>query len=383
MFYITTKLPVMYSQMSLEDFMFDTYPANKTVRNTDETATRTIEVESISESYVKRKHHPLYLCNLLEKFNLRYEDLFEKERSSLYRTFYIPKKSGGLRRIDAPNDELKNALRELKNIFEEKFDALYHTNAYAYIKKRGTIKDIKRHTYNQSRWYGKYDLSNFFGSTTKEYVLHMLGMIYPFCELKNDEFCWNALSKALDLAFLNGGLPQGTPLSPLLTNLIMIPVDYKLTTELRDHNKQHFVYTRYADDFIISSVYDFDYKEIESLIKNTLRDFGAPFTINSKKTRYGSSAGANWNLGVMVNSDNEITIGHKKKRQFQAMVSSYIMDYKNGIRWDKSDVQVLDGLRNYYRMVEGTTIDNILNHLGNKFGVNISELIKSDLKLPG
>ena len=81
----------------------------------------------------------------------------------------------------------------------------------------------------------------------------------------------------------------------------------------------------------------------------------------------------------MLNKDNEITIGHKKKRQFQAMLSSYAMDRKNGIAWDKSDIQTMDGYRNYYRMVEGEKIDGIVKHLSEKFGVDIVKSIKEDL----
>ena len=39
---------------------------------------------------------------------------------------------------------------------------------------------------------------------------------------------------------------------------MMIPVDFKLFKAFRSFNEQRFIYTRYADDFIISSKYDFD-----------------------------------------------------------------------------------------------------------------------------
>ena len=109
---------------------------------------------------------------------------------------------------------------------------------------------------------------------------------------------------------------------------MMIPVDFKIARELREHNHQRFVYTRYADDFQISSKYSFSFMEIQNVIVSILKEFDAPFTIKSEKTRYGSSAGQNWNLGLMLNKDNKITVGYKKKRQFQAMLSSYIMDKK-------------------------------------------------------
>ena len=217
------------------------------------------------------------------------------------------------------------------------------------------------------------------GSTTPDFVEKMFSMIFPFSEIMKHPEGKEQLTTALSLAFLDGGLPQGTPISPIITNIMMIPIDFTLTKKLRQFEKQKFIYTRYADDFLVSSRYDFDYKKIENLIVDTLKFFDAPFSIKASKTRYGSSAGSNWNLGIMLNKDNFMTIGHKKKKQFEAMLFSYVMDKQNGINWDLNDVQVLEGYRNYYRMIEGETIDRIVEHIGKKLNTNIVQMIKADL----
>ena len=380
MVYITVKQSPMYHQMSLEEFLFDK-DSPAMALNPNLTNTRTYEVGEVSE-YMRRKLrlNPDRLTRKLAEFNQKYEELRERPRHSLYREFYIPKKSGGLRKIDAPEPELMNALRELKLLFEDEFKVLYHTSAFAYIRHRSTLDAIKRHQANESKWYGKYDLHNFFGSTTLPFVMKMFSMVYPFSEVLKTEAGWAALEAALDLAFLDGGLPQGTPISPMITNVMMIPVDFKLYNELREFQKQRFVYTRYADDFQISSRYTFSFRDVEKLITDTLASFDAPFTINSAKTRYGSSAGSNWNLGVMLNKDNQITVGYQKKRQFKAMLTSYILDSRNGVHWDKNDIQVMEGYRNYYRMVEGKTIDELVSNVGRKFGVDVVKMIKDDLR---
>ncbi len=324
MTYITIKQPPKYHQMTLEEFLFEA-EIKPQIISPNITNTRTYEVKNINS----KRPYGLNIGELIIKliqFNKSTEELRNKPRKSLYREFYIPKKSGGLRKIDAPEPELMDALRRLKTIFENDFHVLYHTSAFAYIRKRSTIDAVKRHQANESKWFGKYDLSNFFGSTSLEFVLKMFSMIYPFSEIMKHDIGKKELSQALELAFLDGGLPQGTPISPVITNVMMIPIDFKLSNGLREYNNQHYVYTRYADDFLISSKYTFKFKEIEQFIINTLNNFEAPFTINSKKTRYGSSAGSNWNLGVMLNKDNQITVGHKKKRQSQAMLASYVMD---------------------------------------------------------
>ena len=380
MYYITVKQSPMYRQMTLEELFGFTEITQPTVTNLNTSNTRTYAAEKISNQFLE-KFDIQTLINRLAGFNNHYKDLRDKPRESLYDTFFIPKKSGGLRRIDAPCDELMKALKELKEMFENDFHALYHTTAFAYVKKRSTVMAVERHQKNESKWFGKYDLSNFFGSSTPEFVIRMLEMIFPFSEVLKSDYGRKELTTALELGFLNGGLPQGTPLSPTLTNIIMIPIDYTLSKELRDHNKQSFVYTRYADDFLVSSKYTFSFRDIEKLIVDTLKHFGAPFTINSKKTRYGSSAGSNWNLGVMLNKDNKLTVGHKKKRQFRAMLTNYVLDRQNGVLWDKHDVQIMEGYRNYYTMVEGREpIEAIVNHVGSKYNVNVVKMIKEDLR---
>lgn len=287
------------------------------------------------------------------------------------------------RRIDAPCTELKTELTKLKDGFEcsALFGALYHTSAFAYVKGRCAVDAVARHRDNKSKWFCKFDLSDFFGSTTLDFTMDMLSIIYPFSEVIKDPYGKALLSKALSLAFLNGGLPQGTPISPLITNIIMIPIDFLLSNKLRNFNSQRYVYTRYADDFLISSKYDFDYKKVEAFVSDTLKEFNAPFSLNPSKTRYGSSAGSNWNLGVMLNKDNEITVGHKKKREFKAMLTNYVLDKRNGKPWSLNQVQVLDGCRSYYSMVEKDAIEEIIRNLSEKWKIDIKKSIKDDLRL--
>ena len=108
-------------------------------------------------------------------------------------------------------------------------------------------------------------------------------------------------------------------------------------------------------------------------------EFQAPFSIKTEKTRYGSAAGRNWNLGLMLNGNNEITIGHKRKKQFKAMLDNYLRGRASGNNWERHDIQVLGGLISYYRMVEKEYIDYLLDQYGKKHGVDIRKCIKTDL----
>lgn len=379
MYYITTKQSPVYHQMTIEELLFGFSTEKSFEKNLNESNTRTYITNTAPQKLFDLFDFETIMGKIIE-FNKSIAQLKSVDRSSLYHQFPIPKKSGGLRQINAPLGELMAKQRELKEILEKDFKMLYHTSAYAYIKGRSRIDCMAKHQKNESEWYGKYDLSNFFGSITMEYTFQMMSQIFPFSEiLKRDD--WRSeLEYALEIAFLNNELPQGTPLSPMLTNFIMIPFDHYLSNELRECEGKHFVYTRYADDFQITSRAGFDPNQIKDVIQGAIDKFESPFKLNHKKTRYGSLKGSNWNLGIMTNKDNNMTVGHRAKKQLQAMLHNYVKDREHGVQWDKNDVQVMNGRISCYRNVEGETIDRILEYFNQKMHVNVQQFIKEDLR---
>lgn len=61
------------------------------------------------------------------------------------------------------------------------------------------------------------------------------------------------------------------------------------------------------------------------------------------------------------------------------MLHNYIMDRRNGIAWDKHDIQVMQGYYNYYSMIEPKAINDMIDQMNVKLGVNILRAIKDDL----
>ena len=374
--YITIPVPPKTYQISFEDMLNGVEKNFFDQPNTYDT--RTTYRERIPKELLERINIS-EMVSILKKFTDAHRDLINtKDKSVLYKHFTIPKRSGGLRPIDAPKDELMHALRELKYIFEKHLFASYHTCAFAYAKGRCPVLAVKRHQDNHSRWFLKLDFHNFFGSTTETFLFERITTLFPFSEIVTYADGEKALREVLSLCMLNGGLPQGTPMSPTLTNLMMIPIDHYIAKTYRSHTP-HLVYTRYADDMILSSDIFFNKDEISNGIIEILRKFNAPFTLNTAKTRFGSSAGRNWNLGVMLNKDNEITIGYQKKKRFKAMIFSLHNDYKANKLWSVEDIQVLAGIISYYRSIEKERIDEIIDSYDEKFNIKTKEIIKKTL----
>ena len=345
---------------------------------------RTGDTRTVYREITPQRLLDIYDFNLmlqdLKAYNLKYKHLIETEdKSKLYYSFKLPKRSGGFRPIDAPEDELMFALRELKYLLETKLFASHHTCAFAYIKGRSTANAVMRHKNNASRWFLKLDFSNFFGSTTLDFVMRQLELMFPYNHLMLLDGGKDELRKAISLCFLRGGLPQGTPISPTITNLMMIPIDHHIAKEMREHTP-HIVYTRYADDLHLSADISFKWTEVQEKIIEILKKYNAPFTIKKEKTHYGSSAGRNWILGVMLNKDNEITVGHVKKKYLKAALFSIYADYTNGKCWDAEDTQKLGGEISYYMMIEKDNIQKILDKFKIKYKRDVFDVIKDMLK---
>lgn len=349
------------------------------------------EVQFEIENRIKKE---MWKVNNYDEVELKRRTLQELENrglkyNELYYSFFIPKHSGGLRRIDAPSEDLKSIQSLLKAMFETFMSGnTYHTSAFAYMPGRCATDVGRKMQQNKCRWILKTDFSDFFGSITLDFAMQQLAHIYPFCEyiaLDRD-----AVRNCLKFCFLNGKLPQGTPISPLLTNILMIPLDFQISTALYNYatdittfdkadEEQNFrlIYTRYADDINIGAHRGFDPKPVLDYIKKIIREENAPFIIKPEKTRYCSNAGQNWILGVMLNQDNQITVGHKRKKQIKAMLSNFAMDYRNGKAWDPSDIHQVLGNISYLDSIEKDYSKQLVGNLNSKFEMDILQTMKN------
>ena len=370
MVYITIRQKQKEEQLSWMDLIESETVYDCSSKGAAGTITR--KYETVPEEFLN-KINVQGMIDILKRFNKTHEDLFAAKRDTLYRHFSIPKKTGGLRPIDAPCDELKLALEELGLILSERFGVLYHTSAFAYIANRSTIQLVRKHQVNESNWFYKTDVSGFFPSTTLEFTMKMVKMIFPLSEICKDEEGYKELKKALSLGFLNGVLPQGTPLSPKLTNIISIPIDHRLFNELA---AKHIVYTRYADDLHISCVQKFDPDKMTKYIEKVYKEFGAPWILKPEKTHFGNRKGHNGMLGVVLNAENNITTGYRNKKHFRGMTANLIMDYKNNKPWPVEDVMTYNGLLSYYKMVEKDYFESIVDHYNKKFNVDLKTILK-------
>ena len=164
-------------------------------------------------------------------------------------------------------------------------------------------------------------------------------------------------------------LPQGTPLSPFLTNAIMIPIDYEISKTVYEH---HGCYTRYADDILISTTSPNACNHMKQVVLENLTD--TPLTLNEAKTRINSINGKNFNLGLMLNKDRNITIGYKKKEQFRARLSQFCWLHAT---YSYQEATELMGLLSYYKQIEPDYFRKLLTKYQSKYRIDIEQTLKN------
>lgn len=286
-----------------------------------------------------------------------------------FRVYEIPKKSGGMRKIEEPIPEVMSFLNKVKDFLEIDMKFHPHPSSFAYVKQKNTLDAIKVHQSAENQWFLKLDFHDFFGSITLPLTLEHLWEIYPFGYMWKLGNFKEDMEKMLSVAFNREGLlPQGTPLSPTLSNICMLRSDFEITESCE---RRGITYTRYADDLLFSA------KEKSSLflVKGWVEHVTPKeFKLNTEKTRLGSIAGRNWNLGLMLNKDNNITVGKKNKDVMRATLYQMAMKIKNREPVGPEATSKFVGLYNYYRYIEPEYFDKITSRIVSKTGINLFEV---------
>ncbi|MBQ1601104.1 MAG: RNA-directed DNA polymerase [Ruminococcus sp.] len=210
-----------------------------------------------------------------------------------YSTVSVPKKSGGTRTLNVPNDRLKAIQRKILCGILAYLPVSKH--AAAYHKGARLTDNAAAHIHH--RYLLKLDLSDFFGSIRFDSV---------FCAAFNAHYFPRQIGVMLtSLCCFDDVLPQGAPTSPALSNLVMKRFDNSFGVWC---SARGFSYTRYCDDIAVSGncpVYP-AYKKARLLLENS------GFEINDAKTRFVTDAGRQTVTGLTVNEKLSVPSDYKR-----------------------------------------------------------------------
>jgi retron-type reverse transcriptase len=144
-------------------------------------------------------------------------------------------------------------------------------------------------------------------------------------------------------------LPQGSPASPALTNLLCARLDSRLSGLAK---KFGFIYTRYADDMTFSAT-GAGTENVNILKRNIGLIIGEEgFTLHPDKTRIMRKGSRKEVTGLVVN--DKPGVERKTLRRFRALLFQLQREGVAGKRWGNSPdvLSAIEGYANFVYMVD-------------------------------
>jgi group II intron reverse transcriptase/maturase len=190
------------------------------------------------------------------------------------RRAFIPKPNGGHRPLSIPALIDRIAQTAAMLVLEPEFDQRMSETSLAYRVGRGVPQaiDAVQHAYADGLgWTVDVDIKSYFDTIWHRQLMTDLAIWI------DDERILRLLLRWLRTFGRRGrGIAQGSPISPLLANLYLHPVDRLMATA-------GYRMVRYADDFVVLTA---DAKEAGCALRDVERFLrGRGLTINKDKTR--------------------------------------------------------------------------------------------------
>ncbi len=281
-----------------------------------------------------------------------------------YYRFDIPKKSGGTRHIAAPKTQLKMAQKQILEQILQKIDV--SETAHGFIKTKSVITGAKVHNTSPDLLIN-IDLENFFPTITFErvrgmyqylgysgYVSSILAMICTYCERMavdlKDETKYIKTSDRI--------LPQGSPASPMITNIICKRMDKRIDGLCK---KLGFTYTRYADDMSFSYKGDLKNVAIGSFLNSLYKIIKAEgFNINEEKTHILRKNNRQYITGIVINN-TDIGVSRKWIKILRASIYNAKKLKSSGEAVPKDNINEISGKIAWLKSVNKNRYQKIIN----------------------
>ena len=161
----------------------------------------------------------------------------------------IPKPNGGVRQLGIPTVRDRVVQQAINQVLQRMYDPSFSPHGYGFRPGRSAHHALKRCCEAVKGGKGRVVdiyLEKFFDKVNHQRLLWLLGTRI------GDERLLHLIGKILKTDILKGGLveqrvqgtPQGSPLSPLLSNIVLDELDQELS-------RRGLSYVRYADDLQI------------------------------------------------------------------------------------------------------------------------------------
>ena len=152
-------------------------------------------------------------------------------------------------------------------------------------------------------------------------------------------------------------LSIGAPTSPMLSNILMIKFDRRISAFCAGHNA---AYTRYADDLTFSADRSRTLQLVEKAVLNFSRRSVSPtLAVNQDKTVRVSRKDSRRVTGLVLTNDGKVSLGREGKRRIRAQMHYFVTD-----RLETEQILQLQGMLAHVHSVESS----FMRRLSKKYG---------------
>ncbi|MCD4780094.1 MAG: group II intron reverse transcriptase/maturase [Candidatus Omnitrophica bacterium] len=249
----------------------------------------------------------------------------------------IPKANGGKRMLGIPTVVDRFVQQAVIQVLSDKWDKTFSEYSYGFRPKRSTHQAVARaqeYIKSGKRWVVDIDLEKFFDRVNHDVLMSLIA------KRTQDKMLLKLIRSFLRAGIMTDGLysvprngtPQGGPLAPLLSNIMLDVLDRELVS--RGHK-----FVRYADD---CNIYVSSKKAAERVMAGVTKFLGKKLKlkVNVKK----SSIEKPWNLKFL----------------------GFTFGYYRGIRRMVSPISVKRfkrRVRGISRRIRGISIDKVISEM--------------------
>lgn len=212
----------------------------------------------------------------------------------------------------------------------------------------------------------KTDINNFFSSFSREFIEIKLNQIFGDFIISDINLF---LPQIVDIVTYDNKLPIGVSTSPSLSNILFNDADRKIKSFA---NNNQYIYTRYADDIIISSNKTINKEITFNKLQEIINSESYSFILNEDKTKLLRKGNVRKIMGICILPDGHISVDRKLKNNIETKLY-YISKLKNINSQEPELMEIkryLSGMINYI-----STVDiGYINKLKRKYGSTIVEM---------
>lgn len=243
------------------------------------------------------------------------------------------------------------------------FEYLDINRRVVFSYRKGTSAQQAVLAHASSRAFFQADIVDFFRSINRELIRTTIARHSSSCPITDVDA---HLDRILELTTVGDFLPMGFATSPQISNACLTEFDNDLE---RACNDSGLIYTRYADDIIVSGQDRDSVSQARLLIEKLLQHhFHGRLALNPLKSKLTTIGRKIKILGMVILPSGQVTIDMALKKKIEVLLHYYVSDRETFLSMSSQDlesgIEQLGGYVSYVNAVDQKYLDKLKRKFG-------------------